>query len=167
MHHIGAMPDRPQHAVRLGLTTQGEPEQLEELLKRLEWPGDTKDAMSLLADMRPAIPGFIDVHLDITAEGPLPRFGVSKTLERYSGGWLRSTARDWRHIVERLVALGWCLPEKGEGVLEYPGLHRLFGERGMFTLYKGINHVKLSLQEGGVEAKVYVGFTLRRFAFEE
>ena len=167
VHHVGAMPDRPQHAARLGLTTQGEPEQLAELLKRLEWPGDAKEAMSLLADMRPAIPSFIDFHMDIAAEGPLPRFGVSKTLKRGSGGWVRSIGRDWRHIVERLVTLGWCLPEKGEGLLEYPGLHRLFDERGMSILYKGINHVKLSLQGRGVEAKAYVGFTLSRFAFEE
>ena len=161
--NLGAMPERETRAIRLGLSGDGEPGQLAELLARMEWPGRSGKVADALADMRPAVSRFGGVHLDISGEGMLPRLGVSSTLRRDGGGWPRTESGGWRPAVERLTELGWCLPEKGAGLLAYPGFHRLYDDRGAFVLYKYLNHLKLSIQGDGVEAKAYVGLTFRRF----
>ena len=64
--------------------------------------------------------------------------------------------------MERLEARKWCLPTKARGLLDFPGLDHLYDERGVFILYRGINHVKLTIAGDAVQAKAYVGLRLFR-----
>ena len=43
-----------------------------------------------------------------------------------------------------------------------PGIERLFEEKGMSILYKGINHFKLSIEGDAVEAKAYAALAYFR-----
>ena len=98
--------------------------------------------------------------LDVTADGLPPRL----RLEMYALGergtldsWLTTGRNTWRSVVERLEAMKWCLPEKGVSLFDFTGLEKFYGEKGVFILYKGINHVKLTLEGDAVQAKAYTG----------
>ena len=71
--------------------------------------------------------------------------------------WLTTGRNTWRSVVERLEAMKWCLPEQGVGLFDFTGLEKFYGEKGVFILYKGINHVKLTLEGDAVQAKAYTG----------
>ena len=73
--------------------------------------------------------------------------------------WLTTGRSDWRPIVERLARRGWCLAAKARGLLEWCALDRMYDRRGVFLVYKGINHVKLTVTDAGVAAKAYAGVT--------
>ena len=162
---IGAMPGRGLRAIRLivdGLAAAEVPD----CLGPLGWPGRAGKAMAVLDEMGDVAPVF-RLSLDVSVDGLSPRLG----LEFYPTGerkgfdhWLTTGRSAWRPIVDRLEALQWCQPDKARGLLDFPGLTRLFGDRGVFVLYRGINHVKVTIEADAVAAKAYVG--LRFFPIE-
>ena len=122
--------------------------------------------MAVLDEMGDVAPVF-RLSLDVSVDGLSPRLG----LEFYPTGerkgfdhWLTTGRSAWLPIVDRLEALQWCQPDKARGLLDFPGLTRLFGDRGVFVLYRGINHVKVTIEADAVAAKAYVG--LRFFPIE-
>ena len=155
---VGALPGRAPRAVRLVVegVERGEVAGLLERLGRPEW---VRPATDVLVGLGVALPRF-RLALDAAA-GPLPRLG----LELYQAGpgsgglgsWLTAGRSDWRPAVERLAQRGWCLPAKARGLLEWCALDRMFDRRGVFLVYKGVNHVKLTVAESGVAAKAYAG----------
>ena len=163
---IGAMPGRGLRAVRL-IVDDVAAEDVPDLLGRLDWPGRAGDAMAVLDEMGDVAPYF-RLSLDVSVDGVMPRLG----LELYPPGeprkgfdyWLTTGRADWRPIVERLEALQWCQSDKARGLLDFPGLDKLFGERGVFILYRGIDHVKITVEGDAVQAKAYAG--LRFFPLE-
>ena len=75
--------------------------------------------------VQPLAPSPLDyVSLDVTAQGPGPRFG----LELYRAvRWLEADRRGWRPFISRLEGNGWCLPAKAEGLRRWSGVERLIG----------------------------------------
>ena len=163
---IGAMPGRGLRAVRLivdGVAAENTPD----LLGRLGWPGRAVDAMAVLDEMSDVAPHF-RLSLDVSVDGLSPRLGLEFYPLTEDGKdvdhWLTTGRGAWRPIVQRLEALGLCQPDKARGLLDFPGLDKLFGEAGVFILYRGINHVKISIEAGAVSTKAYAG--LRFFPLE-
>ncbi|MDE0509135.1 MAG: hypothetical protein OXI17_10930 [Gammaproteobacteria bacterium] len=164
--YVAATPNLAPRSVRLLAADIGARE-LEPLLKRLQWPGSTAAVDGLLAGMADLCGRFL-LLCDINEDGALPRLGFEMHAVRGNAAnyrallaaWLTTSKSDWRPVIRRLVDLGWCLPAKAEGLLAWPGLRTVFGEAGAFQLYMGINHVKLSVDEGGVRAKAYGGLRL-------
>ena len=158
---IGAMPSRRPRAVRLVLEDIGRGE-LAGLLERWGRRAALGPAAEVLSHFDEVLPRF-RLAVDVTAAGLLPRLGVELYHAGSWGdgpdGWLRTGRRDWRPAVERLAQRGWCLPAKARGLLEWCAFDRMFDRRGVFLVYKGINHVKLSLTAAGVDAKAYAGMT--------
>ena len=158
---IGAMPSRRPRAVRLVLEDieRGE---LAGLLERWGRRAALGPAAEALSHFEEVLPRF-RLAVDVTAAGLLPRLGVELYHAGSWGdgpdGWLRTGRRDWRPALERLTQRGWCLPAKAQGLLEWCAFDRMFDRRGVFLVYKGINHVKLSLTAAGVDAKAYAGMT--------
>ena len=156
---VGALPGRTPRAVRLVVegVERGEVAGLLERLGRRRW---ARPATDVLAGLEEALPRF-RLAVDAAAAGPLPRLG----LELYHagpggdgpGGWLTTGRSDWRPAVERLARRGWCLPAKARGLKEWCALDRTFDRRGVFLVYKGVNHVKLTVSDAGVAAKAYAG----------
>ncbi|MCY4580288.1 MAG: hypothetical protein OXD31_14745 [Chloroflexi bacterium] len=162
---IGAMPGRGLRAIRL-IVDGVESEDVSDCLGRLGWPGQTGKAVAVLDEMGDVAPVF-RLSLDVLADGLSPRLGLELYPPEQRKGfdrWLTTGIGDWRPIVDRLEALQWCLPDKASGLLDFPGLDKLFDERGVFVLYRGINHVKVTIEADDLSAKAYAG--LRFFRLE-
>ena len=162
---VGAMPEREIQAVRL--TTSGvEIEQFPALLERLGWSGPVQRVRSALADFADLRP-LLRIALDAVADGLAPRVGLELSpLPDQTGDntWMLTGRRDWRPIAQRVEAQGLCHPEKLGGLLAWPGRDQIFTSRGVFTIYRGINHIKLSIEDGqAVHAKAYTGLAALDF----
>lgn len=165
--HIGALPGRSPRAVRLVLHGIGHA-QLTHLLERLEWAGSIRTPQAVLAGLRKLLPRFW-LAVDVSATGVLPRLGLelyhAGQGERELDGWWTTGRGDWRPVLEWLVEHGWCLPAKAQGLLRWCALDRIYDRRAVYLVYKGINHVKVTLEEGGiVHAKAYAGTAFSRLS---
>ena len=159
--HVGALPGRSPRAVRLVI--QGiEHDELAGVLERLGRRGSIRAATEILTDLAEVLPRF-RLAVDVTAAGLLPRLGLelyhAGSWRNSRDGWLRTGRADWRPVVERLALRGWCLGAKAQGLLEWCALDKMYDRRGVFHVYKGINHVKLTITDAGVGAKAYAGMT--------
>ncbi|MDE0002817.1 MAG: hypothetical protein OXQ29_08990, partial [Rhodospirillaceae bacterium] len=150
---IGAVAQREPRSIRLivdGLKQRNIPA----LLKRLKWEGSARKVMDILEEMHDVTPIF-RLAVDVAASGVGPRLGLEMYRPRKPSNldyWLTSGRNAWRPVVDYLEEMKWCLPEKGDGLRAFPGIERLFEEKGMSILYKGINHFKLSIEGDAVEA---------------
>ena len=159
--HVGALPGRTPRAVRVVAQEIGRGE-LAGALERLGRRGAIDPAAAILSGMETVLPRF-RLAVDVAAAGLLPRVGVelyhAGSWSTGRDGWLATGAHDWRPVTERLAQRGWCLPGKAHGLLEWCALDKMFDRRGVFLVYKGINHVKLTITDAGVDAKAYAGMT--------
>ena len=157
--HVGAFPGRTPRAIRL-VIQKIEVEELPSLLEGLGWRGSIRTVAAVLTELREGRPHF-GLSLDVAAPGLSPRLGLEMYLDaerdQECGNWLTTGRNDWRPVVDRLAAHGWCLPEKAQGLLSWCALDRAYGRQGVFLVYKGINHVKLTIEDSGVHAKAYAG----------
>ena len=158
------MPARKPRAIRLVADVAGS--ETIGFLDRLQWTGSRQAVAELLA-------GTEDVFFsrwlsfDLTADGMAPRLGFeSYPRARREGprdrralliNWLRTDRVDWEPVVDRLVEMNLCLPAKARGLLTWPRLDRIYDERGIFRLYMGINHVKITIEGERMHAKAYAG----------
>ena len=156
--HIGGLPGRRPRAVRL-LIQRIERTEVPDFLERVQWPGAAGGVVSVLNDFGNIYRRF-RLSVDLSARGTAPRLGV----EMFVGDdwdreddWLNTDIGQWRPMVERLEARGLCLPEKARGLLAWPVGQQLYGTRGVYHLYMGINHVKLLIEHGAIRAKAYTG----------
>ena len=157
--HVGAFPDRAPRAIRM-IIGGIEAADLPALLEQLGWRGSIRTVTAVLTDLRDRLPNF-RLSLDVAAQGLSPRLGLEMYLEgdrdREFDAWLTTGRHDWRPVVERLAAQGWCLPEKAQGLLAWCALDKIYDREGVFLVHKGINHVKLTIEDSGVHAKAYAG----------
>lgn len=163
--HVGALPGRSPRAVRLVLHGVGHA-QVTRLLERLAWAGSLRTVQAVLAGLRELLPRFW-LSVDVSAGGVSPRLGLelyhAGQGDRELDGWWTTGRGEWRPVVERLVERGWCLPAKARGLLAWCALDRIYDRRAVYLVYKGINHVKLTLEhDGAVRAKAYAGAALSR-----
>ena len=158
-----AAPGTTPRSVKLVVAQVPAPEAVP-FLGRLGWIGSTPTVLRLLSELHDVSSRFM-ISVDVTADGALPRLGLEMYPE-YSGGddpdallttWLRTTRSDWRGLVDRLVDLRLCLPAKARGLLAWPRNHNLYGRRGIFRLYMGVNHVKITVSGERLKAKAYAG----------
>ena len=162
--HVGALPGRTPRAVRLVIQELGRGE-LAGVLQRLGRREAVGPAAEVLSDCEGVLPRF-RLAVDVAAAGVLPRLGM----ELYCAGswsdaldsWLSTGRDDWAPVTELLARRGWCLPAKARGLREWCALDKMFDPRGVFVVYKGINHVKLTFTDAGVDAKAYAGMTAFR-----
>lgn len=166
-----AVPNRRPRSIRLvvaGVT----PPQLGPFLDRLEWKGSIPAVLQFLSGMNDVSTYFMPA-IDVAPGGALAPLGLEIYPNRSNSvdyrallsTWLTTTASDWRGMVDRLVTMGLCLPEKAAGLIAWPKCHNVYGAQEVFRLYMGINHVKVTFREGRVEAKAYAG--LRFFPLAE
>ncbi len=160
---IGAMPGRAPRAIRL-IVDNVEAKEVPDCLGRLGWPGQAGKAMAVLADMGDVTPQF-RLSLDVSVDGMLPRLGLELYPPGESEGkdpWLTTGRGAWRPVVDRLEALEMVSADKARGLRDFPGLDQLFDERGVLFLYRGINHVKVTIEADAVQAKAYAGLRFFR-----
>ena len=151
IYQIGAMLGRELQAVKV-LASVGGNEDITHFLDKAGWSGSIENVQRAMDDMSSTTARFA-LSIDMTAQGLLPRLG----LEIYPADLGKGVAA-WRPIVERVAELGLCLAEKKRGLLTFPGIERLFGSDGVFVLYRGISHLKLTVHGTGLQSKAYIGF---------
>ncbi len=135
---------------------------------RLGWAGSVPALSELLSGMSDVSSGFM-ISIDLTADGALPGLGLELYPEHASDShddgtllttWLRTTAKDWHDLTNRLVSMKLCLPTKALGLLSWPKRIKVFGGTGVYGLYMGINHVKMTIDGEDLSAKAYAGLEL-------
>ncbi len=155
--NIGAMPDRELRAIKIvaiGISA-GE---IGDFLERAGWQGRMSEVERVMEAMAP-VPSRLGLSLDVVEQGLLPRLGLEFLPPAFEKG-----GAAWLPFIERIAELGWCLPEKKRGLIAFTGTGRVFRDDGLFMLYKGINHVKLTVSHEGVQAKAYIGFSYFPFS---
>ena len=164
---VGALPGRKTRAIRVIVRGIWEPD-VPAFLSRLAWPGPVDRVGEVLADLRDVSPHF-RVAFDVTARGVAPHLGLEmgavepKNQQVARLEWLHTERRHWLPLVTRVAEKGWCLPAKARGLLDYLELQTSWDKTGMFQSYKGINHIKISIDAASVSAKGYVGMFFRQF----
>ena len=156
-----AAPERTPRFVRLVVAEVGA-SQLEGFLDRLEWPGPASSVLRLLSGMRDVSERFM-IAFDVTEDSTLPRLGLEMypttvaDCQSLLSTWLTTTRADWCDLIDRLVDMSLCLPEKAEGLLSWPKRINLYGVGEVDRLYMGINHVKMVVDGKRLQAKAYAG----------
>ena len=154
---VGAMPGRGQRAIRLVARGIEGPAATQEFLERLGWPGNIEAAVGVLAGVSDVCdPTQVQLSFGVSRHGPVPALGMELSVGRRPF-WTTTQREDWRPLVERLVDRGWCLPAKAAGLLAWPGRDKLFTERGPLLAHRGVNHAKMSITDGEMSVKAYVG----------
>ena len=165
--YVGALPGRKTRAIRVIARGIWEPD-VPAFLSRLAWPGPVDRVVEVLADLGDVSPHF-RVAFDVTARGVAPHLGLEMgALEPQNQQvtpheWLYTERRHWLPLVTRVEERGWCLLAKARGLLDYLEPQTSWDKTGMFQSYKGINHVKISIDAASISAKGYVGMFFRQF----
>ena len=156
--HAGVMPGRTTQAVRL--IVQGvHSGNLDGILKRLRWEGDSSLAGSVLSALADLVKPSTCLSIDVTPQGVSPRIGM----ELYRPVDLHQMDRaGWKLLFDRLVEKGWCLPVKAGGMAEWPRTEILFGKDSVYKIRQTVNHVKMVIDGGTVRAKGYVAMDVLR-----
>ena len=76
------------------------------------------------------------------------------------GGWGVSHPRVWRPVLDMLVALGLCVPEKAAALVDFHGRWRVDTAYGACLVGGGLSHLKLVFSGKTVFAKAYPAFGL-------
>ena len=153
--HAGAMPDRARRAIRLivrGLKPAGVPG----FLTRLGYPGPIQPVAAVLADLGDVYASFV-LSIDVTQRGVLPRLGLELYVARED--WTAARRSYWLPLIARLEELAWCSPAKAHGLRSWPGSEKIYGEERLFAALKGINHVKITVEEAVTQVKAYCGLS--------
>lgn len=156
--YLGVLLSRPEPAVRL-CVGRIPPADLPGYLREVGWPGDTEELARLAHDVRhhqgePGHPGPQLLHFDVGADGVLPRVGFEYVLRRSTqlGGQLHEEA-----FLDNLVEMGLADAAKRAEIGAWPGLRleSLPHHAERRVVVQRVNHVKVVVQDGRVEAKAY------------
>lgn len=163
IRHIGAFPGRNPRTVRLLIQGFGR-EEFRDILAKANWNGPVDAALAVVDDLVDVLPWF-RLAADVTAQGLQPRMGMEfylrPRIDSSHDHWLATGRGDWRPVASRLAERGWCVPAKARGMGDWCALDRFYDGNGMNLIYKGINHIKISLDGGKPSAKAYAGMTWR------
>ena len=151
------MPDREPKAIKV-VVVRIAAGAVRGFLERAGWPGATNRVERVIEAMAP-VPSRLALSLDVAAHGLLPRLGLE-----FAPPAMEKARAAWQPLIERVAELGWCLPEKERGLIDFTGIERVFRDDGLFMLYRGISHVKLTVAGDSVQAKAYIGFSYLPFS---
>jgi hypothetical protein len=164
--HLGVMLGRPAPALRINIK-QLQVDGVAKFLRDVDWPGNVEEVMAFLESLDEL--GGFTICLDVGAE-IFPQIAFECVPKR------SEDAHAWNGFLDSIVQKGWCLPEKRDALLLWPGfitpanseapwpaslIHAsLLKPVDQFTVFeRQISHVKLTLRPGRtVEAKAYFGF---------
>lgn len=163
---VGLMLARPVNMVRICLRNIT-PKQVLTYLEQLAWSGSIEALSPYLVELS-QLADRVDVDLDISPQGVGPKLGFEC--------YLRAQPKQnpaWVEFLDYLVTAGWCLPQKRDALLSYPGfvrerdhkdrwpshlrkLSQFVGEGQEGVFFRGLHHIKTVFHiDRMVEAKAY------------
>jgi hypothetical protein len=164
---IGAMVARQPVFVRICIRIK--PDQIIPYLKRIGWPGDVGQFEMLLNELVNLV-DHVDLDIDIS-DRIGPKIGLESSFDYRRGP---KTQPRWYDFLDYLCNKGLCLPQKRQGLIDYPGFaHEKSHEKiwpepliiasawmahNYLSLIRwGLYHVKVVYQaDQPVEAKAYL-----------
>lgn len=167
---VGLMLARQSDAVRICLRGIS-PDQIIDYLSQIGWLGSTTELATLLAELSTHVER-IDLDLDVVEAGVAAKIG----LECYLNVQPKYEPR-WTSLLDYLVEIGLCLPQKQAALLTYPGyvreknhrerwpshllkLSQFMGPNYETVLMRGLHHIKVVYQsDRAIEAKAYCWVT--------
>jgi hypothetical protein len=150
---------RPTRAMRLVLDGLAQRDMLS-YLSSIGWTGNQRELEFLLLDLGRYIPQF-NLDIDLLAS-VCPKIGIECSFGRVERSAMDLTWTDFLHLIK---GKGWCLPEKSDGLLEWPGqkLFQAGNESWPWVVERFLNHLKINYDPvSGMEAKAYFGLVWRR-----
>ncbi len=163
---IGVFPSR-KRAIRLLLGSFQNWQDLRDFLTRSGWPGqDTGIASAVKHFEEKGVAMHMGVNLDVTADGPGPRLGVSFSPKmRYADDpnyWVDSPDL-WAPFIDCLRGMDLVVPEKLSALAErVSGAEVLHDHSGSVILVWLIHHIKFSVRQGQIDQiKAYPFFMMR------
>ena len=156
----GVLPGRAQQAVRLIIYTESG-EATVEMLARLRWPGSPSVAAAVAESLAELTKPGVSLSVDVTSHGVSPRLGLEfhRPVE-----WYDLDHSGWNRLIDRLEACGWSLPEKAQGMKEWPRVEQVFEDGRVYRVRQSINHVKVVVDRGNITAKAYAGTIVQQVA---
>lgn len=169
VNHAGAMTVREPRVVRLNVGGVG-PDRVPQCLAAMGWDGDLEHIRSAVARLEPWTDS-LDLALDVSETGLMPRLGFECFLHRQPADEPR-----WQGLLDQLVRLGLCAPDKAQALVRWPGVDRqgtspgpwplalvvadrILAERVVSFFVRRINHLKVIVDGGRMrEAKAYLLF---------
>ncbi|AUX31321.1 MULTISPECIES: hypothetical protein [Sorangium] len=146
--HVAPLAVRERAAVRLVVAMAKA--DVPAYLARIDWPGSIADIEALLDSMVP-FTSHVGFHLDVGAAVE-PMLGLEISFPVVD---LR-----WATALDRLVALGACLPDKRDAILAWPADARPWPGRAWPTrLRQGVMLKLVYRPDAPLEAKAYLGIT--------
>ena len=153
---LGIMPGRPARAYKVNSRSM-EPARTLPVLEKLGWNGPAGAVATFLSAFEGTF-RTLRIAVGVTADGVQPRIGL-ELFQGEAGSLSHPGAGPWGPFLARLCERGLCLPEKLDGLMDWPGRELVFCGRKTFGLLTGVAHVKISFEarDGGtvVEAKAY------------
>jgi hypothetical protein len=153
VYQLGAMFSRNASAIRLTISNVA-PSRITDYLDQVGWGWPLRP----LAELISRLARLADVRLfDIdVSEAVGPVVGIECYLSRSTRPSRNSR---WKRFLDELGSAGLCLPQKREGLLEWPG----FDRDNSTSVLRWLNHVKIVYRpDQPLEAKAYLG--CRQFA---
>lgn len=158
---IGMFPGRGEgKGFRIAATGFSGAKEISGFLKKAGWSGDCAGAASILSPFeQDEALGYAAVHLDVNAGGLGPAVGIS--IYARQGEWTRDV-RQWKPLLDRVKEDPLVVQEKLAALADSScGVETLFGSGTLFTLLRGIHHIKFTLNEGRTsQIKAYVFYLL-------
>lgn len=158
---IGMFPGRGKgKGFRIAVTGFGGAREIADFLKHAGWSGDCAGAASILSpfEQTEAL-GYAAVHLDVNTGGLGPAIGIS--IYARQGEWTRDV-RQWKPLLDRVKEDPLVVQDKLDALADSScAVETLFGSGTLFTLLRGIHHIKFTLNEGRTShIKAYVFYLL-------
>ena len=159
LFQVGLMFSRPNSGLRVCVNRLA-PEKIADWFVELKWGGDIKSLAAILQQITPLL-NHITVDLNLTENGVANKIGLECYVD-----WREMDGDLWIPFMRLLENMDLCLPQKRQGVLDFPGICRSpFKERlsrdGMLHSYvfRKIHHLKLIVSGDQIlEAKAYLAF---------
>ena len=167
LFQIGTMLSRESKVVRFHINKL-DPIQIISYLESIGWYDETGELTKLIGELTNIVDRFV-VSYDITEDGIGPRIGIELSFVQP----LAEQDFCWDRLFSYFIRKGWCLPERKEALLNYPGADddEIFKTSIMKPIISAssdidtlksskiiryINHVKLVFEEGkDMELKAY------------
>ena len=167
LFQVGTMLSRSTKGIRLYIN-KIQPEQIIPYLNTIGWSDTKGEFTSLVTDLKNKADRFV-LSFDVTETGIGPRIGLECSFapDRFD------QETRWNQLLHYLVKKGWCLPEKRDALLSYPGEEQdenfsggvmkplTSASQNLSDIISGIvvryiSHLKLVYEPGNpIEAKAY------------
>jgi hypothetical protein len=164
LSQVGYLPERQEKTIRICLMDL-EKEAVYVFLEQIGWPGDRDSLVTIINSLSGDEEMGIRQHMKVNMfqlyvwEELGPQIGLEFHFARKPQVYGTLLEQTW---LDRLVAMGLADTEKVKALCQWPGcrLHRYLKMDMPVPVFRYINHVKITINPSGIEAKAYLAISI-------